>query len=420
MTDTSHPLHLSPKPPVTKLNKKALILIFGVLLGVILIAIYAMPSPSNTAGQPQARDASTAHVAANPEQGAWAQQQSNALPGHALASAQAVVTPTVANPTVAAVMTTMPPAELKKRRDEALFLAMNSPLSSSNSAPTFSNALSTTTPSHTPTPDNNRLPVKALNNGMPEAASEPVLLLSTQQVEKLQNLLGVSLGDQNQQSQKKAFLADMKKSSDKNYLHENVNATLSRYEIKAGTVITAMLIEGITSDLPGISYAQVTENVYDSVSGKYLLIPQGAKLQLVYDSQIAFGQNRVLIAAKRIIFPNGKSLDLAGMPGADVTGMAGFSDKVDNHYLKIFGSAALLGVISAGFQLSQPSQNSILQNPSAAQTASAAMGQQMGQVAANLMNKNINIQPTLEIRSGYLFHVKVTADMVFPGAYQDE
>jgi type IV secretion system protein VirB10 len=127
----------------------------------------------------------------------------------------------------------------------------------------------------------------------------------------------------------------------------------------------------------------------------------------------------VLVAVKRIIFPVGNSMDLEGMPGADISGYAGFNDQVNNHYFKIFGSAIMMGMISAGLQLSQPQQSNAFAAPSASQTAAAALGQQIGQVSMNMANKNLNIQPTLEIRPGYLFNINVTADMVFPGAYDD-
>src|SRR5690606_28192524 len=117
------------------------------------------------------------------------------------------------------------------------------------------------------------------------------------------------------------------------------------------------------------------------------------------------------------IFPNGNSMDLQGMPGVDSAGFAGFHDEVDNHYFRIYGSAAMMGLISAGFQLSQPQQSNMLTAPSTSQVAAAAMGQQMGEVAMGMMNKNLEIAPTLIIRPGYQFNVQVTADIVFPGSY---
>jgi type IV secretion system protein TrbI len=118
-------------------------------------------------------------------------------------------------------------------------------------------------------------------------------------------------------------------------------------DIKAGTIIPATLVTGINSDLPGTMIGKVRRNVYDTVTGNYLLIPQGTTLIGNYDSKVVFGQSRVLIVWSRLIFPNGSSFDLQGMPGVDLTGMAGLHDQVDNHYKRIFGSALLFSVFGA-------------------------------------------------------------------------
>jgi type IV secretory pathway VirB10-like protein len=122
----------------------------------------------------------------------------------------------------------------------------------------------------------------------------------------------------------------------------------SPYLITAGSVIPAVLISGINSELPGPILAQVRENVFDTATGRWVLIPQGSKLIGSYKTDAAYGQERVQIGWKRLIFPNASSMDIPQMPGADDAGYAGFSDEVNNHYLKIFGTAALLSVISAG------------------------------------------------------------------------
>jgi type IV secretion system protein VirB10 len=163
--------------------------------------------------------------------------------------------------------------------------------------------------------------------------------------------------------------------------------------------------------------AQVRQNVYDTVTGRYLLIPQGSKLIIVYDSQVAYGQSRVLPAVKRVIFPNGQSMDLEGMPGEDISGYAGFKDRVNNHYGKIYGAAIATGAIAALFQLSQPQQSSVFVNPTSTQIVASSMGQQLAQAASVTIGKGANIQPTLEIRPGYEFNVNVTADMIFPQPY---
>lgn len=192
----------------------------------------------------------------------------------------------------------------------------------------------------------------------------------------------------------------------------------SAYEIQTGTLIPAILLSGINSDLPGPIIAQVRENVYDSTAGRYLLIPQGTKLQGIYDSAVAYGQQRVLIAWQRLIFPNGQSLQLGGMPGIDVAGYAGFKDQTNNHYQRLFASALLMSVISAGLQLSQPSTaNNNNNQPSVNQILAQNTGIGLTQTTDQLLRKNLAISPTLEIRPGYLFNVSVIKDIIFPAAY---
>jgi type IV secretory pathway VirB10-like protein len=122
----------------------------------------------------------------------------------------------------------------------------------------------------------------------------------------------------------------------------------SPYTLVAGSVIPAVLVSGIDSDMPGPILAQVSENVFDSASGRSLLIPQGSKLIGTSTSATTSGQQRVQIAWRRLIFPNTASMDLPQMPGTDQGGYAGFSDQVNNHYLATFGTAAVTSLISAG------------------------------------------------------------------------
>jgi len=202
-----------------------------------------------------------------------------------------------------------------------------------------------------------------------------------------------------------------------NYLSAERTAALSAYELKAGSVIPAVMISGINSDLPGNIIAQVQNNIYDTRTGNYLLIPQGAKLFGRYDSQIAYGQNRVLIAWDRIIFPDSSSITLAGMAGSDSAGYAGFGDQVNNHYARIFGSAILMSFLEAGAQLSQPQNTTTNAAPTASQVIGASVGAQLAQTGNQLIQKNLSIQPTIEIRPGYTFNVMVNKDIIFPGIY---
>lgn len=220
---------------------------------------------------------------------------------------------------------------------------------------------------------------------------------------------GGGLNSSNGQSAKRDFLNQQPVGSD--YLKTGRAAPISPYEIKAGTVIPANMVGGVNSDLPGQLIAQVSENVYDTATGRYILIPQGAKLIGTYDNGVTFGQSRVLVGWQRIIYPDASSLDLGRMPGADESGYAGFKDQVDNHLIRLFGEAFLLSIFSAGIQLGQP-QASNGTNYNSTQIVSAAIAQQMGELGTEIVRRNMDIAPTLEIRPGYTFNVMVTKDMV--------
>jgi type IV secretory pathway VirB10-like protein len=200
-------------------------------------------------------------------------------------------------------------------------------------------------------------------------------------------------------------------------LDTKVQTPRSAYELRAGYVLPATLISGINSDLPGQIVAQVSQTVYDTPTGKYALIPQGSRLVGSYQSGIAYGQERVLVAWQRIVFPDGKALDIGAMPGSDSAGYSGFNDQVNNHYLRLFGSAVLMSAVTAGISLSQP-DSSDGDNRDFSSAMSESLGQQLGQVTAQLISKNMNIAPTLEIRPGYRFNVVVTKDLTFEKPYQ--
>jgi type IV secretion system protein VirB10 len=222
--------------------------------------------------------------------------------------------------------------------------------------------------------------------------------------------------DPNGQGAKEGFFnADLKKLG---YLPNKMVAPTSTYELKRGSVIPATLITGINSDLPGRITAQVSQNVYDSASGHDLLIPQGTKLLGRYDSKISFGQSRVLVVWTDIIFPNGATLQIGGMAGTDSEGYGGFNDQVDNHYFKVFGSAILIAAIGAGIDMSVPASSPYAYRQTPTDAARNSFAETFGRVAEQTISKNLNVQPTLEIRPGYVFNVLVDQDMVFPGAYR--
>lgn len=214
---------------------------------------------------------------------------------------------------------------------------------------------------------------------------------------------------------------DKKGEGDRWQMNSKVEAPRSPYELRAGFVIPATLISGINSELPGQIIGQVSHDVYDTATGKWVLVPQGSRLVGTYSSAVEYGQARVLVAWQRIVFPDGKAMDIGAMPGADSAGYSGFNDEVNNHYLRIYGSALLMSAVIAGVSYSQQNgQNSEggYYAPNAANTMSMALGQQLGRVTAQLIEKNLNVAPTLEIRPGYRFNVVVTKDMTFTKPYQ--
>ena len=203
-------------------------------------------------------------------------------------------------------------------------------------------------------------------------------------------------------------------------LDSQVEAPASPYMIRAGFVIPAIMISGINSDLPGQVMAQVSQNVWDTATGRFLLIPQGTRLIGAYSSDVAYGQERVLMAWQRLIFPDGKTFDIRAMPGADSAGYAGFTDQISNHWFRTISSAILMSGVIAAVDLSQDDNNSSdsSDRQRAGDALSEALGQTLGQVLGQIISKNLNISPTLEIRPGYRFNVIAVKDMTLPGPYQ--
>lgn len=209
-------------------------------------------------------------------------------------------------------------------------------------------------------------------------------------------------------------------------LENPVVSPTTRYLLQQGTLIPAVLETAINSDLPGQTRALVSRDVFDSASGRYLLIPQGSRLIGEYASRLVAGQERLLVAWNRILFPDGRSLSLEGMPGADLVGASGLRDRVNYHFFKVFGHALLLSAISAGYQIATDDDDSSRgggllggQSLSPSEITSLAIAQEFHRAASELLRRNANIPPTLTIRHGYGFTVQVTADMVLPGTYVD-
>ncbi|HTX51687.1 MAG TPA: TrbI/VirB10 family protein [Caulobacteraceae bacterium] len=195
------------------------------------------------------------------------------------------------------------------------------------------------------------------------------------------------------------------------YLQNPERDPVSPWEVKAGTVIPAALITAINSDLPGEIIAQVTEPVYDHVTGRTVLIPQGARLIGQYDSQIAYGQERALIAWNRIVMPNGRSINIGAMEGADLTGASGLHDRVDGHFWQLARGIVLSTVFSAGAASAQDastrSSGGFVLN-----SAGSGVSTEATQVGQEITTRDLNRQPTLTVRAGWPLRVLVNKDMI--------
>ena len=217
--------------------------------------------------------------------------------------------------------------------------------------------------------------------------------------------------DASAQREKQAFLnqpGDVTGNSDD--LQATLRDPSSPYLVMAGTAIPAVMVGGINSDLPGMVIGQVAQNVYDTATGRFLLIPQGSRLVGSYDNMVANGQTRVGVIWNRVIFPDTESIDLGSMEGADQGGYAGFHDQVNTHFWSKIGNAILISIAGAGVQLSQP-QAVNGQNYNSQQIAAAALGQQFGELGQEYARAGLSIPNTLEIRPGYRFVVMVNKDM---------
>ena len=189
--------------------------------------------------------------------------------------------------------------------------------------------------------------------------------------------------------------------------------------VNTGFVIPATLITGVNSDLPGHLIGQVSQNVYDTATGQYLLIPQGTKLFGIYNSGIMFGQERVMVAWNRLVFPDGRTLDLGQMAGSDMGGYSGFTDQVNNHYWKLFKSAFLLSMVTASVTYTDNKYVNDKDTKSASSAMAEALGNELGSVTTELIRKHMNVSPTIEIRSGYRFNVIVNKDISFTAPYKN-
>ena len=395
---TGSPLQLGPTAhPVVRLNRRVIYVVGAVLIGAVLTGLIAIRAQGSRASEGSAQG----RTALQPRSHPWFEGVPDQDPtprSAALDPLASASTPLASPRLVAAASSTEEPEAQRERR--ILRAAMSAPISVA--------AFERGPAGHA-----------ARRRASPEAAAAaPAGIVAPAAQAQAQSTSSAAPGSDTPGAPRVGTKAD---SLSPEYLRASVRIPVSPYEVKAGTIIPAVMLGAVNSDLPGQILGQVRENVYDSDTGEYLLIPQGTRLVGLYDHKIVYGQERVLITWKRLILPDGSSLSLKdGMPGTDALGAAGFHDQVNNHYLRIFGNALLLSVISAGVQLSQvPDFGRDVRGPTAGNVLGAAVGQQLGSTASEFIRRGMTVAPTLEIRPGYPFNVMVTQDVIFPGPYKE-
>jgi type IV secretion system protein TrbI len=207
--------------------------------------------------------------------------------------------------------------------------------------------------------------------------------------------------------QHKLDLLNAKQDDREIYNPHGLQHPVSPYQVMAGTLIAASLLTGLNSDLPGLVTAQVTENVYDTVTGRTLLIPQGARLIGAYDSVVVFGQSRALVVWQRIILPNGTSIVIDNLPATDTSGYAGLEDDVDYHTWTMLKGVALSTLVGVGGQVTFGNQQSNLVEAIRQSTQDST-----NQAGQRIVQKDLNIQPTITIRPGWPLRVVIHKDLV--------
>ena len=204
------------------------------------------------------------------------------------------------------------------------------------------------------------------------------------------------------------------------YIATAINDPISEFEIKAGTVVPVVLMTDINTDLPGSIRAQVTRPVFDHQQ-RHLLIPRGTQLLGSYSSMIATGQSRALMAWERLIFPDGRSVQLPGLAGKDLGGATGVRDQVDRHLMRTLGMSVLLAGIGTGFQLASPrSSGSFSREPTSKEVFSQQIAMELSRVASKKISQQINIKPTLRVRRGMRLYVYFNRDLAFRQPYRDQ
>lgn len=212
------------------------------------------------------------------------------------------------------------------------------------------------------------------------------------------------------QGRKLEFLKKSPNSGDDFYVNSKVQSPRSPYEVKSGSVIPCTLITGINSDLPGSITCHVRQNVFDTVMGKFLLVPQGTRVIGEYDAQVVFGQRRVLVIWHRLIMPNGNSLDLEGMAGVDMSGYSGYADRVNNHWGRLATAVVLSSVFSVAPVVAAGDDDDF--NRSTQNELARNLGAKTKEAGEQIIERELTVQPTITIRPGLAINIFVKKDLI--------
>jgi len=242
--------------------------------------------------------------------------------------------------------------------------------------------------------------------GRSRSGSDGGAPLSYNPAEGTEKLLASLIETQNEkekgrgQSSKERFLADAGKRKETT-LAESIEKPKSPYTIFAGSIIPGAMVTGINSDLPGDIIAIVRENIYDTVKGRHILIPQGTKIIGSYNSGVEYGDNRVLFAWDRLIYPNGDSIQIRGMKGADLGGYSGTEADVDNHFMRLTGAIMMSSFMAVGTEK--------LDNGN---TFRSTMAEDVNRSGQKIVDMQLNVKPTLKVKPGQRFNVMVNKDII--------
>ena len=397
-SSSAEPLSVyGPRPAVTRISRRAVILVGVAAAGLGLVVLMMSSGGGSTSDrQPSQSVESDIRPAGPVESVRELPTDYTYEPSPEPAGPQAKRSTT--HPTTGRLQDAMPPdqsiqlselrRELADREEKDAEQANDSPLVFAKIKPPLASNVEPSAASATPLPS-------------PEGPSARGPL-------SLQDTGGDAVGGDRRDS-RDAFL--IQAAQIEPYLHQSLLHPLSPFELKAGSVVPAALLTAINTDLPGDVIAQVTGNVYDSANGDFLLIPQGSRLLGTYHSLVNNGQNRALLVWQRLIYPNGDSITLGGMPGTDESGAAGVADQVDYHLDKLAAATGLSTAIAYGGNLARNRQST-----GSGYTNEDVIGdtvaQEADRVGSRIIDRQLDVQPTITICQGWPLRALVNKDLI--------